>query len=390
MGAVQTPLSGSSESEAAHAVEADLASEPAATLLPRMSAPEIAAVALSGAHSEAKSPLYLKLLPWLWLITGIASAFTMDRGPAAAAGVAVAALASWLCLLLLHWLARLKPEAVRSRWRRRVLFALRHSSLMATQNAIQLGLFFALPFYWQAATREIGHGLFMAALGLLSAATLWDPFTEWLLLRPVLGPLLLASSSFVGLNAVLPGLGLSTQRSLWAAAFTAALGVLILATSNVPSAERKRVALWTFVPSLLLPLALQLGAARIVPAAPLRLSKIQIGTQISGKWISAPLKHLDTAPPHLFCATAIASPVGVRDRLFHVWSYNGIRRAQIELDIRGGRAAGYRTRSRFEVSSGYALGRYSCQVETASGQVLGRESITIGRPPIRPHSTPKS
>ena len=345
-----------------------------------MSSPEIAAVALSGAPSQVKTPLYLRLLPWLWLCTGVAGALTMERGPGAATSVAVAALASWLCLLLLHWLARLRPDSARSLWRRRALFALRHSSLMATQNAIQLGLFFALPFYWQAATRELGHGVFMAALGLLSASTLWDPFTEWLLLRPVLGPLLLATSNFVGLNAVLPGLGLSTQRSLWAAAFSAASGVMILATSNVASVERKRVALWTFAPSLLLPVALHFGAARIVPAAPLRLSKIEIGTQVEGKWISAPVKHLDEAPPHLICATAIASPVGVRDRLFHVWSVNGQRLAQIELDIRGGRAEGYRTRSRFAPPGAHATGKYSCQVETATGQFLGRRSIAIGSP----------
>jgi hypothetical protein len=249
---------------------------------------------------------------------------------------------------------------------------------MATQSTLQLGLYFALPFYWQAASLELGHIVFLLALALLSAATLWDPFTEWLLRRPLLGPLLPAISSFAGLNAVLPGLGLSTRASLWSAAFTATCGVLVLAICNVPKVERKRVALWTGLTSLLLPLALLLGLARLVPAAPLRLARIEIGTQSDGHWLADRVTQLDAPPPQLFCATAIWSPIGVRDRLFHVWRRNGVARARIELDVRYGQSAGYRARSRLDVAARYGAGTYSCEVQTATGQFLGRETVEIG------------
>jgi hypothetical protein len=333
------------------------------------------AAALTALPEEQRA-LHKRILPWLSLIVGIAGAFTLDRGPRRAALVASAAVLSWSTLVLLHWLSRRGHEAS-SPWRQRAMIAVRHSSLMATQSALQLGFFFALPFYWQAATFEPGHALFLVALALLSAGSLWDPFTEWLLLRPLLGPLLPSTSSFVALNAVLPGLGLSTHASLWCASLTAALGVMVHAASNVPRTERKRVALWTLLPSLVLPLALPLGLTRIIPAAPLRLAKIEIGTHSEGKWIADPQTRLDSAPPQLFCATAIGSPVGVKDRLFHVWTHDGIVRSRIELDIRGGRRDGYRTRSRLALGPGNTEGNYTCQVQTASGQVLGRQTLSI-------------
>jgi hypothetical protein len=79
----------------------------------------------------------------------------------------------------------------------------------------------------------------------------------------------------------------------------------------------------------------------------------------------------------LFCATAIASPLGVRDRLFHVWTKDGESYARIELDVQGGgRAAGFRTASRVAIGDSEA-GRFRCSVESASGQVLGGKTITL-------------
>jgi Family of unknown function (DUF5924)/Protein of unknown function (DUF2914) len=338
---------------------------------------ESLAAALVGRPRAGKLALYQRVLPWMSLVMGIAGVLTMDRGPRRAAFVGAATVGSWLSLLLVHWLARLRDGDGVRRWRRRALFALRQSSLMATQSAVQLGLFFAIPFYWQASTRDVGHGAFMLALALLSVATLWDPLTEHVLMRPVLGPLLPATASFVALNAALPGLGLSIRDSLWVGSLIPAFGVLALATSNVSSAERKQVAIRTLLPCLLLPLSVLVGVARVIPAAPLRLTRIEFGTEMSGKWVTRPIDRLNAAPAHLFCATAIWSPVGVKDRLFHVWSHDGQARARVELDIRGGRNAGFRTRSRLDLGA-RAAGNYACQVETATGQVLGRRSIEIG------------
>jgi hypothetical protein len=106
------------------------------------------------------------------------------------------------------------------------------------------------------------------------------------------------------------------------------------------------------------------------------LVSIEFGNQQRDRWISQPLKGGGAAPARLFCATAIALPFGVHDRLFHVWSKNGKEAARMELDVQGGRNLGFRTTSRIAIGSAES-GRYRCSVETAGGQILGSKSIRL-------------
>lgn len=328
----------------------------------------------AGAGKRAGAKLRA-LLPWGSFALGIAGAFTMDRGPERGALIAGAAVLLWLALIALQWLVRAGREA---EGKRVLLIAARWSSLLAAQSLVQLAFFFALPFYFQAATFDPGHALFLLGLCALSAASLWDPLTEWLLQHPLVAPVLPAIASFAALDAVLPGLGLSTRASLWTAAFVAGLGATATSIASVPRERRARVAAIAVPAALLIPLALGLGAARIVPAAPLRLMKIEIGTQRAGRWVSDPMARLEQAPARLYCATAIYSPLGVKDRLFHVWTRDGEQRARVELDIRGGRPGGYRTFSRIGPFGKHATGVYRCRVETLAGQVLGSARVRIG------------
>jgi hypothetical protein len=344
-------------------------------------APQVPAVAPPAARITARARVFWRVaLPWISLASGIVGAIWMDRGPKRGALVAAAAVSLWLLLLVLSWLARARaapPPGLRGR----LLQAAHFSSLLAAQSLVQLALFFALPFYVQAADqRDPGHLVFLGGLIALSAASLWDPLTERLLTRPLLAPLLPAIASFVALAAVLPGLGLSTRASLWTAALTAGAGVFTTAVASAPEGRRARAAGLALLAAALIPLALALGAVRIVPAAPLRLVDIAIGTQREDRWIKDPSERLDAPPERLFCATAIWSPLGVKDRLFHVWTRDGRPRAKVELDIRGGRPGGYRTFSRIAGFGRHATGSYRCSVQTQSGQVLGSRRVRIAAP----------
>jgi hypothetical protein len=117
----------------------------------------------------------------------------------------------------------------------------------------------------------------------------------------------------------------------------------------------------------------------LVPAAPLRLTKIEIGTGVLDHEAVNTADRYDPAPPRLYCVTAIWSPIGVKDRLFHVWRYDGTERMRIELDIRGGgRGGGFRTFSRVQLGAAHPAGKYRCSVETEAGQVLGEKTVRIG------------
>lgn len=323
----------------------------------------------------------LAILPWASLAVGIAGAIFMDRGPSRGAFVAGATVAVWITLLVMRMVGRrvhverLQPAA-RPGW---LLRAAHFSSLLATQSLVHLGLYFALPFYVRAATWDPGHGLFLLGLVALALVSLWDPLSEKFLTHPLLAPLLPAFASFVALPAVLPGLGLSIQHSLWLAAILAGAGMVVTAVTGAAPGQRAKSALLSLAVACSFSLALALGAARIVPAAPLRLVAIAIGTQREGRWLADATDRFAKPPARLVCATAIASPLGVRDRLFHVWTRDGQPRARVELDIRGGREAGFRTYSRIGPLGAHASGVYRCRVETQSGQVLGSHSVRVGR-----------
>ena len=316
------------------------------------------------------------LAPWFSLAIGVLSAwFVMQRGPAASGRIAAAVSGVWLLLMLQRWLATLpQPERV---WVARLKRAAQLSSLMATQSLLQMKLFFALPFFVHAADfSELGHDFFLLVLGTLCAASLWDPLTESWLKKRRLAALLPATSSFVALDAVLPLLGLSTSLSLWISACVGGGGAALLMLLNTPRGERMKAGPHAALVALALPTALVFGAARFVPAAPLRLAKIEFGSELQDHWVAQALPRGGAAPPKLVCATAIASPLGVRDRLFHVWHKEGILRARIELEVRGGRTDGYRTASRIPVGPKEA-GRFKCSVVTTSGQVLGGRTIQL-------------
>lgn len=315
------------------------------------------------------------LAPWFSLALGVLSALLMERGPRAGGRIAAAAIGVWLLILLQRWLAGV-PEAERP-WLNRLTHAARRSSLMITQSLLQMKLFFALPFFVQASDLgEPAHLVFLAALAALCAASLWDPLTEHWLSRRNVASLLPATASFVALTAVLPGLGLSTFASMWIAACVGGAGAGLLMLVHTAAGERLRRLPYAVLVALALPAALALGGSRLVPAAPLRLVKVEFGNQLRDHWIVQPLRRGSSVPARLFCATAIASPLGVHDRLFHVWRKDGVVRARVELEVRGGRDAGYRTASRIPVGPAES-GRFRCSVETAGGQLLGSKSIQL-------------
>jgi hypothetical protein len=318
-----------------------------------------------------------RAMPWVSLAVGIAGAVLMDRGPERAAVVASAAVVTWVLVLLAIWLHRLRQGE--SLPRPRLVRGVHFSSLVLTQSSIYLQLFFALPFYGKAWAGTLGHTAFLAVLIAAALASLWDPWTEWLLLRARGGLLYPAFASFAVLNAVLPGLGASNTQSLWLAAAAAGLALPILAVADrLHGRSPRRAIVLAAALGLPIPLLLALGGARWVPAAPMALVRAEVGTRMSGRELADPTEHFDRRPAQLVCATAIWAPLGVREQLLHVWRHDGDVVDRIPLEIRGGREEGFRTWSIKRRFGADADGMWTCSVETATGQLLGERSVTVG------------
>jgi hypothetical protein len=168
---------------------------------------------------------------------------------------------------------------------------------------------------------------------------------------------------------VLPLLGLSTRASLAVAAGAVVIGAPFV----VGRRARHRVSA-ALITGVALATAAFAGAARLIPPAPLRLVAGAIGTRVVDRALVDGRAVFDAPPDRLVCLTAIAAPRGLKDRLRHVWRQDGETRAEMALEIRGGRAQGFRA---WSTRRSPTPGRWTCTVETQSGQVLGRVAVTV-------------
>jgi hypothetical protein len=323
--------------------------------------------------------LVQRAIPWVSLAVGIVGAILMDRGPSRGRIVAIVALVSWIVLMIVLWLERSHAHGDPTREPSKLARTIRFSVLMLTQSSLHLQLYFVLPFYFKAYAGTLPHMVFMGILCGAALASLWDPLTEWLLVRTRIGLLYPAFATFCVMTAVLPALGMSTGMAVWtgAAAAGLALPVMVFA-DHLHGRPLVRALVTALVVALVFPTALLLGAIRAVPAVPMGLVHAAIGTRRAGYEVVNPVDHLERAPRTLICATAIFAPVGVHEGLFHVWRQDGVEMDRIPLEITGGREDGFRTYSIKHNFGAEPEGEWSCAVETEMGQFLGERTVIIG------------
>lgn len=325
----------------------------------------------------------LRSWPWISLAMGVASAALMDRRPER----------GWLVVsaIALSWAAALVARPLLLRFEHRLggreaphLRLAHFGSTLAAVGPVQFVLFFTLPFYWRARAGTGGHLAFVGVLGLAAALTLWDPLLGTIARRPVAGALLRAIATFAGVNALLPILGFSNRSSLTAASVASSVLWAMGALVQSEPAARRRVLVTVVPASLALGLMSAVPLARrAIPAAPLRLVQAAIGTEVRDWTLLDPTRRFGGVPPKLACFSLVWAPRGVRDALVHVWTKDGREMDRIPLSIRGGGAWGFGTWSIKHNLGANPVGRWTCSVETTSGQMLGSESAVVEAAPKR-------
>ncbi len=286
----------------------------------------------------------------------------------------------YLLLLWLLWLWLTMARAPLERRRARLV-------LSATEYAIQTLyhtlLLFVLPAYWASATLTSPNALFVAGVAGGALVTAVDPWYRRLVHpRPWLNHLLFGFAIFAALNVALP---LVRVQPILALLASAALAVLAL----TPEIRRRGGRSWRWAGLLAvgfagLAVALVWHGRALVPPAPLFVSRAVVARAV------ADLEPVEAVPGGALAAasvadwggltafTAVHAPSGLQQPIQHVWRKDGAEIARVALSpVRGGRPGGFRTWSRRRDLQPPYEGRYTVDVVTASGQLIGRLHFTV-------------
>jgi len=305
------------------------------------------------------------------LTGGLATIFFFRRGLPHAAYLVGYLLLLWLVFALL--VAIRQPLADSGRRAGRFVI---HAADYTIQTLYHGLLLFVLPAYYASTTLTSLNVFFFLLLVAMALLVTFDPWYRVIVQpRPWLGYTFFVVSIFAVLNVALPLVGVPPYIGLLISAFAAALSV----TPVVRRASGRgwRAALRVTVAIGAVAATLVAVGRAWIPPAPLFMARAAI------MWDVLDLDAIEALPPvvkaeevrqrGLVAYTAIYAPAGLRQRVSHVWRHKGRVIETVGLSpVLGGRREGYRTYSRKTSFPDDSEGRWSVDVVTASGQLIGR------------------
>lgn len=242
-------------------------------------------------------------------------------------------------------------------------------------------LLFVLPAYWAATTLTSLNAAFLALLVALALLATFDPWYRVLVHpRPWLGYVFFAVAVFAALNVALALVGLPPFSALLASAFLASAAL-------APALRRARELSWRIAFRAALAIgvvaATAVGLGRsLIPPAPLFMTGATITWTVDSVDALGPRPEAIPAGElkerGLVAYTPIYAPAGLSQGVSHVWRQNGEVVEAVELSpVRGGRREGFRTYSRKTAFPADPVGRWTVDVMTSSGQLIGRLSFRV-------------
>jgi len=302
---------------------------------------------------------------------GIVTLFVFRRGLPNVAWIIGYLLLLWLLFALLTQ-ARQSLERSERRTHRLVATAVDYT----VQTLYHGLLLFVLPAYYAAATLTSLNVVFVLLLAALALLATFDPWYHAIVHpRPWLGAAFFMISIFAALNVALPLLGVRPYAGLLLSAWAAVVAV-------TPAVRRALDGSWstallaTAIGGVVAAALAGIGC-RAIPPAPLFVARADI------RWNVGTIDALEPRPDGipveelrrrgLTAFTAIYAPAGLRQPVAHVWRHDGEVVDVIAFNaVAGGRRDGYRTWSRKTAFPPNAVGRWTVDVMTTSGQLIGR------------------
>ena len=312
------------------------------------------------------------------LTGGVLTLFVFRRGLPNVAWIVGYLLLLWLVFAVLVELRQ--PLAESGRRAGRLVVTAADYTIQTLYHGL---LLFVLPAYYASATLTSLNVVFLVVLVLLAILATFDPWYRALVHpRPWLGYVFFVISIFAALNVALPLVGLAPILALMASAFAASLAI----TPVVRRAGGRtwRAALRVTVALGVVAAALAAVGRAWIPPAPLFMARAALVWDLPDldaiEALPTTLSVADVKERGLVAYTAIYAPACLRQSVSHVWRHRGRVIQVVSLaPVLGGRREGYRTYSRKTSFPDDAEGRWSVDVVTASGQLIGRLRFQIVR-----------
>jgi len=242
-------------------------------------------------------------------------------------------------------------------------------------------LLFVLPAYYASATLGSRNVFFVVVLAVLTLLATFDPVYQAVVHpRPWLSYLFFMVAIFAALNVALALVGLTPYLALVISAFAAVVAL-------TPVVRRARQLAWP--EALRLTAVFAVGVATLaalgrawIPPAPLVLASAVLAWNEGGVAATEPVTSAIAAEElhqrGLIAYTAVYAPAGLRQPIEHVWRKDGRTIDVVRLSpVLGGRRDGFRTFSRKTGFPTDAVGRWSIDVMTSSGQLIGRLQFRV-------------
>jgi uncharacterized protein DUF5924/DUF2914 family protein len=238
-------------------------------------------------------------------------------------------------------------------------------------------LLFALPAYYASATLDSINIVFVGLLLALALLATFDPWYQAVVHpRPWLHDVFFVVSTFAALGIALPLVGVPPLLSLRASAWTS---VAVLA----PVLRRARRWPWRqalgVAGALGIVAAVAVGPLRLwVPPAPLTVARAALVWSMNGLDPGEPLgRRVSVAELRrlggVFAYSAVYAPRSLSQAIVHVWRRDGaVVDVVVLAPVAGGRREGFRTFSHKANFPDAPAGRWSVDVMTSSGQLIGR------------------
>jgi hypothetical protein len=237
-------------------------------------------------------------------------------------------------------------------------------------------LLFVLPAYWASTTLASPNVLFLAVLVGLALVVTFDPWYRRLVHpRPWLNQAFLVVAIFAALTVALPLVGFPPLAALLLSAWLAVMAL-------TPALRGARGWTWptacavTSGAALAAMLLVSLGRGGI-PPVPLSLADAAMARDVQDGQprhrLAGSITAADLRAGGLVAYTAVYAPVGLRQPVRHEWRRGGRLVETVSLSpVFGGRRLGFRTYSRKSAFPEDATGRWTVDVTTSTGQLIGR------------------